>query len=135
MAYVGTLALGTVVVSGGARGVDLHAEGAARAQGLTVVSYRPTRLEGFWHIVRYTFVGHASETVWKLPSFHDFADAALYRNGLIVDDCDRLVAFWDGKSRGTRNSVRRAEIAEKVVEVRRPSPVLHEVLAEDPELL
>lgn len=37
-AYVESLPAGTVVVSGGTRGVDQTAEKAARARGLTVVS-------------------------------------------------------------------------------------------------
>ncbi|BBI30159.1 DUF2493 domain-containing protein [Acanthamoeba castellanii medusavirus] len=35
--------------------------------------------------------------------------AGILRNGQIVDAADMLVAFWDGKSPGTRNSVQRAE--------------------------
>lgn len=41
------------------------------------------------------------------------------RNGRVVADCDRLVAFWDGLSRGTDNAIKQAEAAGKPVDVRR----------------
>jgi DNA recombination-mediator protein A len=121
MAYVGALPRGTTVVSGGARGVDIHAEKTARAQGLAVVSYRPARVErGSWRITRTTTVGQASEHIWLPTFFPTFARAAYFRNGCIVDDCARLVAFWDGKSRGTLNSIELAEATGKPVEMHRP---------------
>lgn len=33
------------------------------------------------------------------------ANAGFARNKTIVDNCDALVAFWDGKSRGTKDSI------------------------------
>ena len=78
--YVATLAEDTVVVSGGAVGVDSAAERAALDRGLEVVVYLPD-----WE--RYG------------------KSAGIKRNAEIVEGADMLVAFWDGVSHGTANSV------------------------------
>lgn len=39
------------------------------------------------------------------------------RNGRIVADCDRLVAFWDGHSRGTLDAITQAVRAGKPVRI------------------
>src|SRR6266704_7033454 len=120
MAYVGTLPLGTVVISSGARGVDQAGEGTARAQGLTVVSYRPRQDDdGVWFIARETYVGQAWEHVPCDESFRTFGQAVYVRNGLIVDDSERVEVFWDGESAGTRNTIRLAESAGKLGEIHR----------------
>lgn len=43
--------------------------------------------------------------------------AGFIRNKLIVDECDELVAFWDGKSKGTKNSMDHAKRQGKTVVV------------------
>jgi len=73
--YVASLPKGTIVVSGGARGVDKTAERAAKEHGLNVCIYYPNWEKG--------------------------RGAGLARNKQIVHNCDRLVAFHDGESRGT----------------------------------
>jgi hypothetical protein len=78
--------------AGGARGVDSVAETAAKACGLVVKVYlaqwaRHKKLAGF------------------------------IRNSKIVDASDRVVAFWDGSSHGTADTVEKARIAGKPVEV------------------
>jgi len=45
------------------------------------------------------------------------ADAGIERNQRLVDACDVLVAFWDGASKGTRNTVERALDSGKEVHV------------------
>jgi hypothetical protein len=47
------------------------------------------------------------------------ADAAksAARNQRLIDACDVLVAFWDGSSKGTRNTVERALDSGKEVHV------------------
>jgi hypothetical protein len=82
--YVSGLPSGTTVVSGGADGVDSWAAAAARTRGLGVVTYEPN----------YELHGKR---------------APLVRNEAIAIDCDRMVAFWDGKSRGTMHAVQQAE--------------------------
>lgn len=122
-AYVESLPTGTVVVSGGARGVDQTAEKSARARGLTVVSYRPVKLEGVWRITCRTSLD--TGTAWDslLPyAFDGFAQAAYFRNGLISEDCTRMEAYWDGVSRGTHNALEHARRLGKPFEVHTPSP-------------
>lgn len=87
VAYVKSLPSDTVVVSGGARGVDGAAANAARDAGLVVVEY--------------------------LPDWSKGRQAGLERNTLIVEQSDRVVAFWDGKSRGTLDTIRKANRAGK----------------------
>lgn len=120
--YVLSLASDDIVVSGGARGVDETAEGAARARGLAVISYRPVKRHGRWRIAK--IVRPDTEgvgTVLEPETFTSFGAAAYFRNGLIVAASDSVVAFWDGKSPGTRNARELAEQAGKPLETRRPT--------------
>lgn len=81
--YVAQLPEGTVVLSGGALGVDQAAAAAARARGLEVHEY--------------------------LPEYEKFGrQAPLLRNTIIAWESDRMVAFWDGRSRGTLDAIRKA---------------------------
>ena len=80
-----------VVVSGGARGVDTVAARTAQLCGLTVVEYPAD-----WSLGRH---------------------AGFVRNTQIVENCDRVVAFWDGVSHGTRDTIMRARKAGIPVEV------------------
>lgn len=79
-AYVRALPPGTVVVSGGAEGVDRWAEEAARERGFETLIFNAD-WEG---------LGRSAGPI---------------RNEQIVAHSDRLVAFWDGRSRGTLNSI------------------------------
>jgi hypothetical protein len=85
-AFIQSLPAGTVVVSGGARGVDQWAEDAANALGLQ------------------TKIIHAD---WKNLGRR----AGPIRNAEIVASADRLLAFWNGRSRGTLNAVLAARSA------------------------
>lgn len=87
--YVHSLPKGTVVVSGGALGVDRMAEEAAKERGLDTLIY--------------------------LPDWDKGKGAGFVRNSAIVKACDRMVAFWDGKSRGTLDSINKAKKAGKAV--------------------
>jgi predicted Rossmann-fold nucleotide-binding protein len=69
------------VVSGGARGVDRMAERAALRVGLRFDPYLPDK-------ARY-----------GVPR------AYFERNTLIVDASDAVVAFWDGRSTGTADTI------------------------------
>lgn len=81
-----------VVISGGAIGVDMAAVGTADALGM--------------------------RTIVHLPDYAKHGRAApLVRNKLIVRDCERLVAFWDGTSRGTQHAIRLARQMNREVEV------------------
>lgn len=83
---------GDVIVTGGAKGVDSLAEAAALASGLEVEVIRPD----------YARHGRAAPHI---------------RNREIVARCDRLVAFWDGESRGTKGTVDHARKQGKPVEL------------------
>lgn len=72
------------VVSGGATGADSLGAEWAKDRGIATRVFIPE---------------------WKKHG----RKAGILRNGQIVDAADMLVAFWDGKSPGTRNSVQRAE--------------------------
>lgn len=85
--YVQRLPTDTVVISGGARGPDRWAVDEALKRGLKTVVLQPD-----W------------ETHGKA--------AGPIRNAAIVENCDWLVAFWDGHSRGTLNTLRRASSGE-----------------------
>jgi hypothetical protein len=121
--YVTELPADTVVVSGGARGVDLAAESCAGTRGLTVVSYRPVKVNRAWRVSRLTARGYASEQIWLPAYFATFVQAAFFRNVQIVADCDRVVAFWDGRSRGTKSTIDIAGREGKPVEIWCPNEV------------
>lgn len=89
--YVRTLPADAIVVSGGAPGVDLAAENEARRLGLK----------------RQIYAAH-----WWTQGRFDRA-AGFRRNALIVAACDRLVAFWDGASEGTQDTIAKARAAGK----------------------
>lgn len=81
---VGLLAEHATVVTGGAPGVDKTAEDAANERGLRCAIVRPSR--GGLH----------------------FAADYFGRNEVIVRGGDIVVAFWDGESNGTWDSIGRA---------------------------
>lgn len=97
------------IVSGGARGADRTAEEWAMVRGVTVVSFRPVEYHDGWGIVRRTFMRGQLDGEAHLPGqYRSFGAAAFVRNGFIVEFADEVVAFWDGKSKGTADSIRRA---------------------------
>jgi len=81
--YVQTLKAEDTIITGGARGVDKAAEKAGKKRGLNVRVFCPD-----WE--RY---GRA---------------AGMLRNSDVVNNCDRLAAFWDGASTGTHDAIRKA---------------------------
>lgn len=87
--FVSKLKPTTMVISGGARGVDVTAEDAAKARGLVVTSY-PAQ----WEI-------HGRK-------------AGIMRNAKLVQEATYVVAFWDERSRGTHDTIRRARSAGKL---------------------
>lgn len=90
--FVDSLPEDTVIVSGGAPGVDQIAETAAKRRGL--------------------------ERDIKPADWARFGKAAgIIRNKDIVAACDELVAFWDGKSPGTADSIMTAHKTGKKVTV------------------
>jgi len=94
-AYVQHLPDGTTVVSGGASGPDTYAERAARARGLQVMIFAAQ---------------------WDKHG----RSAGYIRNKLIVGAADRVVAFYNGTSKGTALTIDLARKARKPVEVISP---------------
>ena len=91
--FVDGLPAGTRLVTGSASGVDAAASRAARRRGMAV-----------------QVIG---------AGFEEARDrgAAEARNQRLVDQCDLLVAFWDGESNGTRATVDRALASGRDVQV------------------
>lgn len=90
--YVCALPPCTRVVSGGARGVDRTAERWAKRR-------------------------HMDMTLYKAEWSTQGKKAGPIRNKLIVDNCDRVVAFWDGKSKGTAHAIELARKYDKPLTV------------------
>lgn len=80
------------IISGGAVGVDSMAEQYAKNEGIPFTAIRP----------EYAKYGRG---------------APLFRNERIVDSADKVVAFWDGKSRGTKHAIDYAVAQKKDLEV------------------
>lgn len=70
----------TTIVSGGAKGADTLAKGYARDNNIPLTEYLPN----------YKAYGR---------------QAPILRNIQIVENCDFLIAFWDGISRGTKFTI------------------------------
>jgi predicted Rossmann fold nucleotide-binding protein DprA/Smf involved in DNA uptake len=94
--YVAALPAGTIVISGGARGVDTWAEDAAESCGLIRILVLAAWM---------TRIGTRDYRAGKA------------RNPIIVELAERVVAFWDGRSPGTAHTIETARKAGKPVEV------------------
>ena len=82
------------VLSGGARGPDCWALEWAKARDIkTLPPFLPD---------------------WNGPLKKG---AGFARNTIIVENCDQVIAFWDGQSRGTADTITKAEAANKPVTV------------------
>ena len=72
------------IVSGGAKGADTYAKEYAIKNNIPIIEF--------------------------LPDYRKYGrKAPLLRNLQIVDNCDYLLAFWDGISRGTKFTIDYAE--------------------------
>ncbi len=80
----------TQIISGGARGADSLAKQYAAEKGISYIEFLPD---------------------WD----NQGRKAGIFRNIKIVDAADEIVAFWDGKSKGTAHSLELAEEAGKPV--------------------
>ena len=83
---------GDEIVSGGAMGVDRCAAAYARQHGIKLTEF--------------------------LPDYERYGRAApIVRNREIVDYADKVVVFWDGRSKGTLSVIKYAQKVGKVCEV------------------
>lgn len=82
----------TEIVSGGAVGIDTCAAEYAKSKALKLTEFLP----------QYECYGRA---------------APIVRNKEIVNHADKILAFWDGKSKGTLSVIKYAKKAGKPCEV------------------
>jgi hypothetical protein len=82
----------TELISGGAKGADTLGESWARSRGIPV-----TRLIPDWN-------AHGRK-------------AGIMRNTDIVKQADKVVAFWDGVSKGTQDTIKKAKATNKFLSV------------------
>jgi len=81
-----------VVISGGAKGVDTIAWKWALENHIEIIVHRPDyNLHGKW--------------------------AALRRNDIIVNEADKIIAFWNGKSTGTKYVIDKAKELNKPIDI------------------
>ena len=85
----------TEIVSGGAKGIDTCAREYALAKGLKLTEFLP----------EYAKYGRI---------------APLKRNLQIIDYADCVLAFWDGRSRGTEYVIKQCREKNKKVTVMKP---------------
>jgi predicted Rossmann fold nucleotide-binding protein DprA/Smf involved in DNA uptake len=80
------------IVSGGAKGIDTIAAEFAESKGLELIEY--------------------------LPDYKSFGRSApIIRNKLIIENADKVLAIWDGKSKGTKNSIDTAKKLNKPLQI------------------
>ena len=82
----------TMVITGGARGIDMLAFLTAESAGIRNLQFLPDRKK---------FPGKLI-----MKAFQE-------RNKRIVDNCDILLAVWDGQSHGTQNTLAYAQRVNK----------------------
>ena len=82
----------TLIISGGAKGVDSIAANYAHANNIELLVIKPD------------YKAHRQ-------------GAPIRRNEAIVLKCDQVLAFWDGKSRGTKYTIDFAQKHNKKVDV------------------
>ena len=81
-----------LIISGGAAGVDTLAEEYADKHRISKLILRP----------HYELYGKA---------------APIKRNAQMVEICDKVIVFWDGKSKGTKHTIDYAKKTGKCIDV------------------
>ncbi len=81
-----------MIISGGANGADLYAEKYAEIENIPLKIFKPQ---------------------WDVYG----KKAGMLRNSDIVNECDKLIAFWDGKSKGTLDSITKAKTQDKLLKI------------------
>lgn len=80
------------IISGGAKGADTYARKYAIEKGIPLIEY--------------------------LPDYKTYGRIApIIRNRQIIDACDSVLAFWDGKSHGTKRAIDYAKSQGKIVRI------------------
>ena len=81
------------IISGGARGADSLAERFCDENNVDKIIFKPNKL------------------------MSNYGYACYLRNQQIIDKCDAVIAFWDGKSRGTKHAIDLARQQNKPVKL------------------
>lgn len=81
------------IISSGAKGVDEYVAKLARQHEIRVIEYKPNFSSGY-----------------DINKYHE-------RNDRIIENADRVIAFWDGKSRGTKSVIDKCLQRKKHIEV------------------
>jgi hypothetical protein len=89
--YVAKHGKPSIVYSGGAKGADKYGVEWAESRGIKFKEYKPDGPE-------------SAEVLMN----EGYIPALFHRNTLVVKASDRIVAFWDRKSRGTKNTLDKA---------------------------
>jgi hypothetical protein len=91
---------GDILVSGGARGVDTFAE-----ESLEAINSG------------YCSDGQITKKIFK-PDWDKYGKrAGFLRNELIINEADKVIAFWNGESKGTKHSIDLAIKAGKPIDI------------------
>lgn len=85
----------TTIISGGAKGADQLGERYAREHNLEIIKLLPD---------------------WRPNGIYD-PGAGKKRNSEIVAQADYVLAFWDGKSTGTRDTIRKTQKTNKLLKI------------------
>src|SRR3989344_4812173 len=98
--YVNSLPIDTVVVSGGAEGVDLGVEEIAKARGMQYEIHYPDK------------------SSWSSLSYYEMCERYYERNKKIVENSDKIVAFiMEDMRGGTMSTVKWAKKLKKPYEL------------------
>jgi len=79
-----------LIISGGAKGADSLAEQYAKEKGIEILIIKPN-----WDLYKKA--------------------AGFIRNADIINNSDIVIAFWNGISNGTKDSIAKAQKSEKTV--------------------
>jgi len=99
----------TLVISGGAKGVDQTAIGYAKMLGLATQEINADWTTGPLTLLKKN----------KAGQYYD-PGAGLKRNIKIVEAADQVIGYWDGQSRGTLHTLNIAKDAGKLTAVYDP---------------
>jgi predicted Rossmann fold nucleotide-binding protein DprA/Smf involved in DNA uptake len=107
---------GDIFISGGAKGVDRWAEEAINRFSADFPN--SDSIEKKIYLPDWDNLAHPDAVIKTRPDGTKYdAKAGYRRNKLIVDEADVVVAFWDGKSKGTKHSIDLAIEAGKPVDI------------------
>ena len=101
---------GLELISGGANGADNFAYQYAGYYKIPITLYLPN----------FTTVKYTAETGYPILQKIKWAHkgAALQRNTTIVQNSDLVIAFWDGTSHGTADTIKKAEqLGKQVIKI------------------